>query len=87
MRNESKCYGTYRDNKRKLGALFIGMIAVGMIHSCTPIMPVQVEEEDAELIGEVKDWNNQEGASTTTDGGRTATHADSIRLGLLPPDE
>ena len=86
MRCNAKRYGTNRDNKRKTIYVFIGMMAVILINltACTHYIP---GSEDEGFSPTIKDWPEAtDTIRTTTDGGRDATHEDSIRLGLLPPE-
>ena len=86
MKVKQNSYGTNRDNKRKRNAL-IGIIVIGLAAACNTI-PLDHEEKEEEKNVEynINDWSNKESGESFTDGGRDATHEDSIRLGIIPPD-
>lgn len=87
MRLKTNSYGTNRDNKRK-SIVFIIISAIMGLAACNPVMPQNEEEEkDADNDYVVDDWGNHESGESSMSGGRDATHADSIRLGIIPPDE
>lgn len=79
--------GTDRKSKGKIIAI-ITITALIALAACNTITPETEEKvEDAEDGYVVDDWGNHESGSSSMDQGREATHADSIRFGLIPPDE
>jgi hypothetical protein len=86
MRLQTNSYGTNRDNKRKSMAFFIISVLIGLA-ACDPIIPeIEEKQEEAEREHVIGGWGNHESGDSSTENGRDATHADSIRLGIIPPD-
>ncbi len=87
MRLQTNSYGTNRDNKRK-SIVFLIIVALIGLTACNPVMPNDEEEEEKKGTDYViDDWGNHESGESSMNEGRDATHTDSIRLGIIPPDE
>lgn len=87
MNHQTNSYGTNRDNKRNISCVTLGILTVCLliISACTPVLPT-IEEEEQEFHGTIEDWPDNGTVTTPTDSVRPATHQDSIRLGIIPPD-
>lgn len=88
MRHQTNSYGTNRDNKRNISCATLGILTVCLliISACTPVLPTSEEEEQG-FYGKIEDWPESGDATAPSDSIRPATHQDSIRLGIIPPDE
>lgn len=87
MENDPYTQGMIRNIKFNLllGATFTTLAVLTNLIACAPEMTIEKNEE---LPYKVDDW--PEATDTITirpDSVRDMTHADSIRFGLLPPEE
>lgn len=87
MNHQTNSYGTNRDNKRNISCVILGILTVCLliISACTPVIPTSEEEEQG-FYGKIEDWPENTTTTTPSDSVRPATHQDSIRLGIIPPD-
>lgn len=87
MNHQTNSYGTNRDNKRNISCVILGILTVCLliISACTPVIPTSEEEEQG-FYGKIEDWPENTATTTPSDSVRPATHQDSIRLGIIPPD-
>lgn len=84
MRDRTNSYGTNRDNKRNISFTFIGIFTACFINvtACSPTL--EEPQGDKPLKEVVNDWEDSGSVTTSPDSVRDATHADSVRLGLIP---
>ena len=87
MNYQTNSYGTNRDNKRNISCVTLGILTVCLliISACTPILPTS-EEKGQEFQGSIEDWSESDAITAPSDSVRPATHQDSIRFGIIPPD-